>query len=419
MRLFVTFLALLCLSNSVGFAQRYRNRHTTQKEKITVDSLISTYRFTEAVEQLEDEIAKLKKRRKSTEELEAKLDRVHSLEVMLSATEKVHFVDSFVVDKATFLNTFHLGADCGNLALAKDLIPANLVNSNELGVIAYCNELRDKIYFSQHKGQGTSGLFVTARIGDTWSKAKPLQGIAGPGLVQDFPYVLSDGVTLYYGEKNPEGLGGYDIYVTRYNVDTDSYLKPENIGMPFNSMANDYMYAIDELNNLGWFVTDRRQPEGKVCVYVFQPNQSRQVYNPMVMGEEAMRRMALISSLDECRLNQVSLAKARERLAKVIAEPESRNFGEEVRYVINDRIVYTSLLDFKNKDAQNYAMVWAKEAKELSDAENKLASMRAEFVKENATSEECAEILRLEEVVKSLQTKVALLAKKMRKAELN
>lgn len=39
------------------------------------------------------------------------------------------------------------------------------------------------------------------------------------------------------------------------------------------------MYVIDEFNNLGWFASDRYQPEGKVCVYVFIPASSKQVYN--------------------------------------------------------------------------------------------------------------------------------------------
>ncbi|MFR3186749.1 MAG: hypothetical protein ACLTOV_01045 [Phocaeicola sp.] len=43
------------------------------------------------------------------------------------------------------------------------------------------------------------------------------------------------------------------------------------MGMPFNSPYNDYMYALDDFNNLGWFATDRFQPEGKVCIYVFAP----------------------------------------------------------------------------------------------------------------------------------------------------
>lgn len=46
---------------------------------------------------------------------------------------------------------------------------------------------------------------------------------------RQLPVCLSDGVTIYYATDG-EGLGGYDIFVTRYNTNTDSYLTPENVG---------------------------------------------------------------------------------------------------------------------------------------------------------------------------------------------
>ena len=36
------------------------------------------------------------------------------------------------------------------------------------------------------------------------------------------------------------------------------------------------MMVIDEAKQLGWFVSDRYQPEGKVCVYLFIPNDNRE-----------------------------------------------------------------------------------------------------------------------------------------------
>ncbi len=49
--------------------------------------------------------------------------------------------------------------------------------------------------------------------------------------------------------------------------------------MPFDSPYNHYMHVIDQYNNLGWFASDRFQPEGKICIYVFIPNSSKQTYN--------------------------------------------------------------------------------------------------------------------------------------------
>ena len=92
-------------------------------------------------------------------------------------------------------------------------------------------------------------------------------------------------------------MGGYDIFVTRYDSDDNTYLRPDNIGMPFNSPYNDYMYALDDLNNLGWFASDRYQPEGKVCVYVFVPNSTKQVYDYETADPQAIIDAATLKEI--------------------------------------------------------------------------------------------------------------------------
>ena len=415
MRLFVTLLAILCFSNSVCWAQRHRK---PKKEKVTVEQLITDYRFREAAEMLETDIAKNKKRRRPTEALQSQLDRVRSLEVMLSATEKVKFIDSVVVNKKEFLSIYHLGSDCGSLGATKTLLPETLLKEKKVGEVAYCNGLNDKIYYSVHAGEKETGLYVTARIGESWGQPKPLKGISGKNMQQDFPYVLSDGVTMYYAENSEKGLGGYDIYVTRYNPDTDSYLEAENLGMPFNSMANDYMFAIDEINNLGWFATDRHQAKDSVCIYIFQPNVTRELYNPVVMGENMMRRLALISSIDDARLDKVSLGKARSRLQQVVAEPALRNYGEIVRYIISDDIVYTSLSEFRNETAKGIARQWKEKNNLLNTKEKELDVLRINFRRNSTVDTDKKEILAIELQVESLRRQVSDLAKQMRKAEL-
>jgi hypothetical protein len=39
--------------------------------------------------------------------------------------------------------------------------------------------------------------------------------------------VLTDGITIYYASDNENSMGGYDIFVTRYNTGTDTFLNPE------------------------------------------------------------------------------------------------------------------------------------------------------------------------------------------------
>lgn len=68
------------------------------------------------------------------------------------------------------------------------------------------------------------------------------------GLTGDvnYPYVMPDGVTIYFAAKDYDSLGGYDLFVSRYNMNNDTYLAPERLNMPFNSMYNDYLMVVDE-----------------------------------------------------------------------------------------------------------------------------------------------------------------------------
>jgi hypothetical protein len=62
---------------------------------------------------------------------------------------------------------------------------------------------------------------------------------------QAYPFVLSDGLTIYFSTTGHQSFGGYDIFVTRYNLTNDSYLAPNQMNMPFNSPFNDYLMVVD------------------------------------------------------------------------------------------------------------------------------------------------------------------------------
>ena len=57
--------------------------------------------------------------------------------------------------------------------------------------------------------------------------------------------------------------------VSRFNTALNTWTKPENIGMPFNSGGNDYMYAEDAQAGVGYFATDRFSDSAHVRVYTF------------------------------------------------------------------------------------------------------------------------------------------------------
>lgn len=202
---------------------------------------------------------------------------------MLSSMQKIMFIDSMVVNKNDFVRHIPLSADCGKLE-----------QRDSIG--QYTNELKDhRLTIVFNTNDSINRLMESDYIGNEWTKATVAEGFEDESV--NFPYLMPDGTTLYFAQKGPKSIGGYDLFVTRYDAESGSYLRAENIGMPFSSEANDYLYAIDETNQLGYFVTDRRQPEGKVCIYVFVPNESRRVYDPVAYSDDMIRSLARIDSI--------------------------------------------------------------------------------------------------------------------------
>ena len=227
-----------------------------------------TYRFDEAGEMLEEYINLLAKKKQDPQLFEAKLDLANNAQRMMEKVEDVQIIDSLVVDKDDFLSAYILSEESGTLDSYKDFFQTNEpVNST-----VYKNQKGDKIYYAHSTDNDRYCLFSQSMLMDEWGDEKQLPMNINSNNDDNYPFVLSDGATIYYSSKGNGAIGGYDLFVTRYNTNSDTYLAPEQLGMPFNSPYNDYMMVFDEVKGLGWFVSDRFQPEGKACVYLFIPN---------------------------------------------------------------------------------------------------------------------------------------------------
>ena len=420
----ICILALLLGSSLVATtALAQQKTATTPAATSSVHKLMEQYRWSEARTLLEGELASLKRLKKPTTQVEADLRQVQRAQQMMEGTEKVVFIDSLVVSRDAFLQAFPLSSDCGKVGRLGDLMKGVPADSPAASITAYRNQLADIIFYHTTDTTGVSKLCASSLIAGEWTAPTLLPGLCELEGQQGYPFVMQDGQTLYFAAQTAEGLGGYDIYVTRYNAESKSYVHPENIGMPFNSPANDYMYVVDELSNVGWFVTDRRQPADKVCIYFFQPNTMRETFAfapEDVQGKEQLRRAARIMSIAETQTDAELVADARQRLH---ATPHTSGDNEATtpRFVINDQTVYTSLQQFKSDAARRIAEQWQSEKARLVKLEQLLESSRKNLAttpKEQRSEASNAAILKLEQDCSALAQQVKTLEKNMRSAEL-
>ena len=339
------------------------------------------------------------------------------LESMRGFTQKVMFIDSVVVSKSKLLSSLNIPDEAGSIqAYNKFFNTTDQPNS-----IVYLNQLRNKCVFSKFTDGGWD-LYSKEMIGGKWSNAVPLKGldILGDDVDINWPFLLSDGTTLYFAAKGEESIGGFDIFMTRYDETTQSYLKPENIGMPFNSIDNDYFFIVDEYDGIGWFATDRNQPEGKVCIYSFIYNDVRENYVVDEYTPEQLRQLSEIHSISQTWTSNQARLGALEQLTAVYKRKFTQKKKNDFEFVINDELTYTTLTDFRSSEAAEMYV----DLNELLRKKNKLDSSieRARVAYPTARQPQREQykqqLLAAEKQSEKYETDIKNLSKKIRRIEL-
>jgi len=333
---------------------------------------------------------------------------------MLRNTSRICFIDSFQVSRDQLFETFILSESTGSF------YPSDTFFDDGSEGEVFMPETGQNILYSRMTAQGVFRFFTKFKSFDKWADETPVNGLDTDGDLR-YPFLLNDGVTIYYAASGSESLGGLDIFVSRYNSATGKYLKPENIGMPFNSEDNDYFYVIDEANNLGWFATDRRQPEGMVCVYVFIPNERNQKYNYENGDTLAIHRAARLMSISDTQSDLNAVRSARQRLTLLRYELSEKADQGSFTYVIDDVTTYHDLDDFKCPDAAKLYQRWTDLKHQYETDLAKLNKQRDDYTNASRQEKErmTKQLLEFEEKVLKTEQQVLKMENDIRTTEIN
>jgi hypothetical protein len=367
------------------------------------------HRYDEAIENYETHIEWLEEKDRETETAEEELAFIRHYIRMLKGVEKVTVIDSIVVPKNEFLKTYQLSKEAGQLTMKQGT--AGTMYENERG---------NKRLYADSIPDGTMQLYNQVKLLDEWEEAEPIASINQWGNV-NYPFLMGDGVTLYFASDTEGSLGGYDIYVTRYDSEDNEYLKPSNMGMPFNSTANDYMMAIDEFNHLGWFASDRNQPQDSVCIYVFIPNESKQTYNYENTGIETIIDAATLRNIQKTWENASVVEVARQRLADIRnMQTSTKQEMREFTFIVNDRFTYHKYEDFRSKQASNRYRQLKQKQEDLKELSQSLAEKRTLYSFESSVGKEklAPSILDLEKRIPQLEAEIEELTIEVRNLEI-
>ena len=327
---------------------------------------------------------------------------------MLPNTDKLLVVDSMVVDKESFLKHLDLQKENGYVGIEND---------NAWFINALKNK---KIYAS---GDSLSGrkLILAYYVNSKWEDRRPISELNTLFSDINFPFLMPDATTLFFSAKGHNSIGGFDIYTTRLDVDNGGFYIPDNYGLPYNSTANDYFLAIDERNNLGWLVSDRYQPEDKVCIYIFVPNKNRVKLAQEGFDNNTIKKLAQLNSIQDT-WNFGNKQEAMSNLERIRNQRNIGNKGREsVLFIVNDKIKYTSLSQFKsNKSKQLFAKL--EDNKQLvAKQKTELENLRIQYKQANKAKQSSLkqDILFIEKQLMKYQLEQKELEQNIRELELN
>ncbi len=295
-------------------------------------------------------------------------------EDMLSSTAKIVVFDSVVTKKSDLLKHIIIGSESGYLSTYDDFWGTK---GHEDSYV-FVNEFGNKAFFSDKDKEGQYRLYQADYLDGKWTNIALITDFDEDFTDMSCPFLMPDGITLYFSATSEDNLGGYDLYVTTYDSESSSFNSPENVGLPYNSKSNDYFCVIDEFNSLGYLVTDRGLSGDSLCVYMFVPTLSHQTYLDQDLSQAQLKNLANLSSIKDTWFDLSEVSEAKNRLNKIITD-KAKQEKEGFFFVVNDDIIYTKLEDFKIDANMSRFNQLLSLREDLKDSSQRLEDMRYKY----------------------------------------
>ena len=348
------------------------------------------------------------KRKQLPDESGAVEERMTKIRTMLDRVEKFQIIDSINVDKRNFFEAYQLTHESGSLNTI-DLLPSGFPFSEPTSVYR-TEDRREMIWSATDVSTGKSTLRTTNYLADgTWEEPVALGDHLGGDGNANYPFLMADGITLYFASDCSESLGGYDIFIARNNG--TGFLQPQNIGMPYNSAADDYMLAIDEMTGVGWWATDRNKLGDKLTIYMFIPSELRINVD---INDPSLADRAHITSIRSTWEKNADYSALLNKVAAII--PQKSAASQQFDFTLPDGKHLTRYEDFTNPQAREAMGRYVDLSNEIADLKEQLEALRVKYAKGDTTLE--MEILYLERDLVNAQNDLARVKNDIIRAEI-
>ena len=311
----------------------------------------------------------------------------------------VRVIDKYRVTKDSLLYVYNPSKEVGSVQRNSDFFESDIDPNG----ILYRTERGDAVYFSLPDGNEKEKLYKIERLLDGWGDMIPLSGLASEGNDQ-MPVMMTDGTTLYFSSDRIGGMGGFDIYRTTYDIESRSFTEPVNLGVPFNSAFDDFLFVGDEFRTRAWFASNRETSEDSIMVYeILWDNTVIRSFAQSTAEIRTASELAIDPTLASMRDDVKTIGTATKQSFSVTREEKKFEF------VINDSLTYTQWEHFRCVEAkETFAQGYTKQ-NEKDSLSTIMAAKRKEFMQltdDAERNEKISEILKIERTVYSLEDEI-------------
>jgi len=136
-----------------------------------------------------------------------------------------------------------------------------------------------ELYFASERPDGFGGrdIWVSRWENGDWGPAVNLGPTINTPYDEDAPFIHPDGITLFFSSNGHVSIGGYDIMYTIRKE--GAWIEPRTMGIPLNTTEDDRFYVINSSGTRGYFSSNRSGSGGK-------GRQDIYVVTPGILGEK-------------------------------------------------------------------------------------------------------------------------------------
>jgi hypothetical protein len=191
---------------------------------------------------------------------------------LLKAITDITVLDKAELARGDFFRRYDLKSAgySGQLLVKPDEFKTSIDKKKKESSIIFLSGEKNELYFSSYGNEEISGkdIYVVRKLPNgTWGKPQNVGYPVNTEYDEDYPFMHPNGNVLYFSSKGHNSMGGYDIFRSELNTETNTWQKPVNLDFAINSPDDDILFVSDFEEKTAWFASNRNSPDGKMTVY--------------------------------------------------------------------------------------------------------------------------------------------------------